>query len=286
MRLSYSDAKKQFLGVGDEFLFDVTTDAQGGEFTGFPGGLVKVGIAVKNTYGTCDLDLYKVNRQRLSSSDREQIAPTLYMEEFNTEYAVGDTITLPAAYALDVVDPNAELRVTVSKGNTTVKDLSGNEIEGVLVDPNKPISFKVEKSGNYRVSYDMLDTAAVDDNGDPIEESQSKPIRVYDYEAPVISVNGSVKTTVKKGDTITIPEVKVTDNDGGNLTMLQVCMIRPTGYIDAIADNLSSSGTPNTDTVKSSTYTFAATGTYYLRLMATDQYGNYEKKEYVIKCED
>ncbi len=281
--LGFKAATNRLLGVGNEFLFDVLQDAKGGEFTGFPGGLVKVGIEVKNTYGTCDLDIVKFN-QYLTDAENEQVAPLLYMEEQSSEYAVGDVVTLPKAYAIDVINPNAEVRVTVQKGLDIVKDLSGDEIKDVLVEDEKDISFKADRSGNYQVVYTMIDPSAFDVNGDPITTSQTKPIRAYDYEAPTISVDGKIKSSVKVGDTITIPKITVSDNDGGKLSMLQVCMIRPTGYIDALTDNLSSSGTPVKDTVDTVNYKFTMAGTYRLRLMATDQYGNYEKIDYVIKC--
>jgi hypothetical protein len=113
----------------------------------------------------------------------------------------------------------------------------------------------------------------------------TKPIRVYDTQAPTINVEGKIRNTVKVGTSLTIPKIIVSDNNGGKLTTLQVCMIRPTGYIDPIADNLSSSSQPAKDTIDAVTYKFTMKGTYRLLIVATDQYGNYEKLEYLIKSE-
>ena len=283
-RLTFDGKRNQLNGVDGNFLFDVFTDANGGEFNGFPGGIVKIGFAVKNVYGVCDLDVVKVN-QYLNNSEKEMVAPNLYLEEKTTEYAVGDVVTIANAGAYDVVNPNAELRVTVQKGKTPVKDLNGNEINYVVMEEGKPISFKAESSGNYQVIYSMIDADALDVNGDPIEAELTKPIRVYDNQPPVITVGGKIKDSVKLGASLTIPKVTVADNDGGKNSTLQICMIRPTGYIDAVADNLASSSLPNKDTIESQTYKFTMNGNYRLLILAMDQYGNYQKLEYVIKCE-
>lgn len=284
LRLTFDGKRNQFKGVDGNFLFDVFTDSKGGEFKGFPGGVVTLGIEVKNVYGVCDLDVIKVN-QYLNNSDSEMVSPSLYLEEKSSEYSVGDVVTIANACAYDVINPNAVLRVTVQKGNTPVKDLNGNDIRYMIMEEGKPISFKAETSGNYQVIYTTIDPDAFDSNGYEIESEVKKPIRVYDNQPPVITLDGKMKSSVKVGSSLTIPKITVSDNDGGKNSILQVCMIRPTGYIDAVADNLASSSTPSKDTIEATTYKFTMKGDYRLLIVATDQYGNYQKLEYVIKCE-
>ena len=114
LRLTFDEDRKQFTGVDGNYLFDVLTDSKGGEFNGFPGGVVKLSIAVKNVYGVCDLNVFKVN-QYLNNSEKEMVTPELLLEEKTTEYKVGEVVTLANAVAYDVINPNAELRITVKK---------------------------------------------------------------------------------------------------------------------------------------------------------------------------
>lgn len=275
LQLSYDKAKNRFMGAGGEELFKVTSDANGNPFNGFPGELVKVSVAVEGVYGDCDVNVYKIASQNLGGLEYDSIEPTIYRQNTDKEFTLGEIITLKGAFAVDVIDPVSTIKVTVRNSAGIVKDVNGTPI--LNVDGKKDISFKAELCGQYRI-----ETTVEDGSGNRNLLPNYMNLYVYDYNPPEIIVNGNIVTTVKLGQTITFPEITAMDAESGNKIKLQLCVIWPTLKMYQIAvDN------DNKDecVIRNAQCEFDEVGTYRIRIIATDESGNYTRKEFTVVCE-
>ena len=274
LSIQYNGKRNTLVGAGGVELFTVTTDTLGRPFNGFPGDLVKVSFDVEDVYGVCDICIYKIGSQMLGGVDSDLIAPTVNRIATPMEYKVGDVVTIPGAYVLDVIDPYTTIKVTVKYNGQVVEDINGRRLQNV--DGKKAISFVVEKSGQYSMTSQVMDGA-----GNPNLMPITNNFYVYDYNPPVISVSGSLPTSVKVGDKITIPTITATDAENGSKITLQICVIRDTMHMTQIAvddDNR------NDCSITGATYTFTKAGTYTIRIIATDDSANYARQEYTIVC--
>lgn len=270
----YDENKGRFLGTGSNELFKVTEDANGNPFNGFPGELVKVSIAVEGIYGDCDLNIYKVGTQSFNQTN-DNIAPKLYRVNDKMEYGLGEIVTLKGAYATDAFDPVSKIKVTIKTKGTVVNDVNGNPI--VNVDGKQDISFKADQIGTYTILTSVEDGAGVKSVKDAIST-----LYVYDYTKPEVSVAGEIAQTVKVGQTVTFPVITAFDAESVNKVRLQLCVIWPTMKMRQIAvddDNR------NECIIENAQFTFDVVGTYRIRIIATDESGNYTRVEYTVVCE-
>lgn len=266
--LSLDSAAKRFK-LGSDELFSIKTDANGGEFNGFPGNRVKLSVSLKGVYGGTDLRIYKINNQVLGG-EKDTASPVLFKSDFNREYSAGDTIKVFDRFAVDVIDPSAVVKTNVYyNGSEPVKDVNGQVISNVL--NSQGISFKAEKSGNYTVLCLLEDSAGK-------TSDEANLFFVYDVTPPTLEVKGEVQKVVSVGEKVNLPKAVVTDNDGIENVMIQVCLLTPTGrYIQvALATGVNFEGASTTD--------FVMAGEYKVRYIATDSYGNYAVKEFTVTC--
>ena len=273
LKVSFNAMSKQLLGEDKTMLFNINEDINGEVFNGFTGGFIKAKLAVKGNYGSCDLKIYKINTQQLTNASKEGVSPALYREDAAIEYNVGDIITLPTAYAVDVVDPCATLTVTVKLGSKIIEDVNGEPIK----DKSGEVSFVAKEAGVYSLRYTVNDSS---NNSNTLGRS----VYVSDNQAPTLEIKGDIDGQVKVGKTLKIPELKVSDNNGSMDTSLLVCIVRPDGHTVTLGTNMQR-GLVVSDTVTNASYKFTHTGKHYLRIIATDAYGNFVKKEYLILCE-
>lgn len=273
LKVSFNAMSKQILGEDKAMLFNVNEDINGEAFTGFTGGFIKAKLAVKGSYGSCDLKIYKINTQQLTNANKEGVSPALYREDSPVEYTVGDTIALPTAYAVDVVDPCAIVSVTVKLGSKIIEDTNGEPIQ----DKFGAVSFVAREAGVYSLRYTVNDSAG---NSNTLGRS----VYVYDNQAPTLEIKGNIDGYIKIGEMLKIPEVTANDNNGAMDTSLLVCIVRPDGHTVTLGTNMER-GLIVSDRIKDASYKFTHRGKHYLRIIATDAYGNFEKKEYLILCE-
>ncbi len=266
--LSLDSAAKKFK-VGADELFSIATDANGGEFNGFPGNKVKLTVGVKGVYGGTDLRIYKINNQVLGG-DKDTASPVLFKSDFSREYSAGDTIKVFDRFAVDVIDPSALVKTNVYyNGVEPVKDVNGQNIANVL--NSKEVVFKAEKSGNYTVLCLLEDAAGK-------TSDEANLLFVYDVTPPTLEVKGNVPLTATVGAKFVLPGGKATDNDGSENVDIQVCILTPSGrYVQAgIATGV--------ELEEVTSYDFKEVGDYKVRYIATDKYGNYAVKEFAVTC--
>ena len=266
--LTLDSAAKKFKSGSSE-LFAITTDANGGEFKGFPGNRVKLSVALKGVYGGADLRIYKINNQVLGG-DSDTASPILFKSDFHREYSAGQVVKVFDRFAIDVIDPTAVVKTSVYyNGTEPVVDVDGQVVSNVL--NNKEIAFLANKSGNYTVMCFLQDSAGK-------KSDESNLLFVYDVTPPTLEVKGEVQSVVAVGEKINLPKASATDNDGVENVLLQVCVLTPSArYIQvAFATGVDFEGTTCAE--------FTEAGEYKVRYIATDNYGNYTVKEFAVTC--
>ncbi len=264
--MSVNTIDKRLVGEGGNLLFDIKEDVLGGEFNGFPGGLVRVSFELKGVYGTADMDLFRINRQLFNEPEFDLIAPTLFTNDISGEYSVGDTIVTSRAIAVDVLDPVATVTVSVTLDGETVNDINGNPLR--RVDCSNGIAFKPTESGYYMVTYNVLDSSG------NTSSANHKIIDVYDVEAPVIA-DADVPSSVKAGESFTMPEFTATDNDGAENVTVSVAILYPTAEMYTVVIG---KGKTEATSVKLNN-----AGKYTVKVYAVDEWGNTAVKLYDLE---
>ena len=125
---------------------------------------------------------------------------------------IGETIRIEKAYAQDVLFGASKVTVTVSTQQSGVY----NNMNKVVLD--EAVEIPITEYGYYTITY-----IAEDINGAITRER----VVFYskDITPPTISIQGSVPSTMKVGETIQLPNATVSDNSTNNpgFTMMVIC---------------------------------------------------------------
>jgi hypothetical protein len=171
-------------------------------FDGFASGKVNLTISVEGKGGKFCLET--VNGQRFNDATADNIRPEIILESVIVPIAkLGESVTVPKALCMDVLDPFVSASVTVSFGKTYVQSTDGISLNAQ--DVSRDWQFVAEAYGDYIVTY-----VAVDGVGK--KQQYSYIITVLDSGLPVVTVNGKVQDTASLGDSIALPTATVTDD--------------------------------------------------------------------------
>lgn len=275
LRICLDETGKRLLGMDDELLFLIDKDLNGNVFTGLTGGFLKLKVSVKSVYGTTDLKINSVGLQSLNNSDSDLASPALFTGVFGMEYYVGDTVEIPAPISVDNVDPVSFVTLSIQLNGKYVKDLNGKDIENAT----GAVSFRVEKAGMYFMSYRVADCSGN-------VSTKKRVIYVYDTQKPALHIDGNVAEKIRINEEMKIPGFSAQDNSEDGELILQAMMITPSGRVDVVSRNYDKKGNCNGFSVESVAYTFHQKGKYILVFTAMDAYGNTDKYEFVIMCEE
>jgi hypothetical protein len=157
--------------------------------------------------------------------------------------------------------PNVDVYVTVFDPNENII------LDKVLADKEQKLL--LNQNGTYTIEY-----SASDNRNKPRITTFS--IQTLDVIKPVIEINGQIKTTVKTGEVLRLPEYIVTDNVSSSDELLKYIYLETPSFgykTIAIGNNYG-------------TYKFQQKGTYNLVYFAMDKSGNYTYKTFTIKVTD
>ena len=228
------------------------TNADGSAFEGFPSGLVYVTVNVSGVIGGAEVTWKNFGGQILSESDYDTIAPSIKLSaEYASKYSINTVAEIYSAVAADVLSPEVYTSMTVRDPNgNIVTDVDGLKLENVPFDRSYYIN--LEMYGSYSVKYSAMDW---------MEREQDYPfaLLVVDDQAPVITLDGKIKTEVKQGKTIKVAKATANDNVDG-MVDVYVYLVDANGIITKV--------TPGKK-VK-----LTQKGVYQLRYMAVDEFGN------------
>lgn len=223
----------------------------GNIFTGFESHKANVTIRLKGEKGSI-FRLKEINRQRMGSLyavDSE--SPEITILNYKNKAVLGSVITLPKAFAMDVLADSAKVTMRVEDPERNpAKATDGTELTNV--DPSKDYKIKIEKNGNYRVLYQATD-------GRNETREISRVISAMDRQAPEIQLNEELPTQVKVGEKFTLPEATYNDNVTESTDISGWTTVKyPSGVILDVKNEV----------------TFATQGNYVISFLAVDTAGN------------
>jgi hypothetical protein len=263
--LRYLPNEGGFKAVADAAAFMPSHTVSGEAFTGFASNVVYVRAEFEGVRGESQILMRSINGQALSGEVAvNNLRPTIaLLDDAGGTYEIGDTIPVSRAVALDVLDPDVELVVTVIGNGGFVQS-----VEGVVLN-NVPAGVGVR----YRIAAADYDTFIVrytaknSDNGIPV--SKSYTIYIPDRTPPVITVDGAIPATAKLGAAVTIPAASAVDNADAVPTV-SVILIDPSGKLNVLSVNQTS-------------FTVMMRGSYTIRYHCLDSAGNAAIKDFEIK---
>ena len=275
---STSDAFSFIFKNDEAALYDVKNErntgliekfADGSAFSGF-GDKVYVSYQVEKQDPTksAGVEITNIGGQGFYSglSDDETSPKLTINGKLGGNYEYQSTITIPSASATDVLSDVDQSSLTVSvkrvtaDGEVVVSDINGTPLDKV----SSAIEYtvKLDQTGAYKVYYAVKDVRS----GAPVEETMSFTVVIKAN--PVITLNGSMPTTVKVNSTVKIPNYSVKFAQESEENTHYVIYVAPSDRHQYVSEN-----------------TFVATeiGTYTVRIFALDVSGCYTLNEYQIK---
>ncbi len=229
----------------------------GAIFRGFPSGSVNVSFELIGVgSGGGSVNVFRLGNQIFNGSQEfaDLVGPQIGYNGAvaSCNVSVGSSITLPAAYARDVITGKAEVLVTVKRGSRV---LSGFE----SVTANVPHVLAFDRYGYYTVTY-----TATDLGGKTTKNTYT--FNCKDDVPPELTVDGNIPGTAKTGSEITLPEATATDNYSD--VTLTVYVTAPDG---------------STTKITNGKIVFSLAGKYRITYFATDDDYNSSSKTFVTE---
>lgn len=262
------NAQNEYFSVGydsyfksftcDNRTFAVEETSEGEPFAGFTSGKVYLKLKINGISGSSAVGVRKVNNQIITKVIADTIAPQIITKDFFGMYQINTELIIPAAYSMDVLDPEIDFTLTVRDGSgQVVKDKNGKLLSGV--DPTRDYTIKLESYGAYSFVYLSKDSSAK-------TTKYQVAITVVDQVAPIIELSKGYSQTLKPGTVLNIEKATVTDNVDENMEY-SVMLKDPYGHIEQITG----------ESVK-----LNEKGKYVLSYFAIDSSGNIATLKYNI----
>lgn len=241
--------------VGLKITIDKTQNGE--KFTGFPSQKVYVSFGFTGVTQNATLLLSKINNQNFNVSRDTGRAQVVKLGNYGGRTSLNETVKTSIAIVSDVL--SAE-----TTGTLSVYDPDGDivtSVDGVRM--NKvpcDIEYEIlcDKYGAYEVVYYGKD-------GVNKEQMTSYVLNVVDVEPPQISVEGNIHSAYSLGDTIQIPKMTTTDENGVALSYVMV----------ENADGI-------VKIYKETTLTFNKKGKWVISYVAYDKEGNMAIVSYTV----
>lgn len=239
----------------------------GDVFNGFNAGIY-LEITMEGVTSSSKIRVLKVSNQVLSKEESQpyfsdsMIPVIIFKDKFINEQQYGTDAYVPAVDVIDVLN-NATAKVSVEAPDGAYKLKN--------VDATVSNSFKLDQFGSYLVTYRYSDSVG---NSNSI----TRKIVVYDFNAPELTITGSLKESYKLNDQVSIPSYVVKDNL--NDYKLEVFLILPdnqerlliTDTNGKVVSYLESNSMVynNSFKVNSTTFVLEQYGSYTMRFVAYD----------------
>ncbi|MBQ7373275.1 MAG: hypothetical protein IJW64_01765 [Clostridia bacterium] len=240
----------------------VVKNEDGSVFGGFPSGKIYVRVIVKDVeYGeTAEVSWKNFGGQSLKYNEYDSIKPFVsILGNYKSSYQLGEVGEIFPAIAADVLSPELITSLTVyDPAGNVVKDVDGLEL--LEVPFNRSYFINLEVYGGYSIVYWAQDY---------MEETirYYRALYVTDSDAPVITLDGELKTEVKQGKKITIVNATAKDNLDEKVDVYAY-VVTPSGIIERVE--------------LGGKYKVTEKGVYRIRYMSIDSYGNMRIDVYEI----
>ena len=278
--VKYQHKKRMVYDVNDKPCAIVTEDDEGREFWGFSGG-VYMRIFFDGVEGASSVKLCSLNGQELGyrKENKDQASDTVAPEinvigEYVYKHNLGEEITVYNASAFDVLSQVTELTVKVV-------DPDGQIVLNPI-ETDKSYSFKLSKTGDYRIIYEAYDLYGNKTHIDDILIGSS------DTTLPIYRFDASFDKYYRVGASITLPEVDVSDNC--STAYCDIFVELPSGEIRLLINyadgkttsflDLENGKYPNDFKVNETTFKLLEEGVYKVFIMIYDEAFNSQVFEY------
>lgn len=256
------NAKSNVITDSSTYTIPVATTQNGNAFEGFSEQMISVRIELYGSKGSV-MCLKELNRQRLGTEyEIDSVEPMITIINGVSEAMKGSVISLPTAFASDVLAENATIKMSVRdpEGNIVTAE-DGTKLEEVI--PDKVYQIKIADYGEYRMEYQATD-------GRNATRTVSSQIKVVDVSKPTIKLSEILPTEAKVGEELVLPEMacedNVTEKDG---IVTWITVQHPSGKIRSC----------------STTLKLEEEGQYRFVFYAMDGEGNIQKKVQKIYVE-
>ncbi len=218
------DAEEKPLGIGfvggyvvnfsSTRICKVLQNLDGSEFTGFPSGYVKIDISFVDAQVDSQselaaaIKLTKIRNQTFYMeytntgalvAFKDLVRPiVVYNFDASKTYRIGDTFTVPTAFACDELTPYMDIYVTVTAPSYEKVYNKKALTEGM--------TFAIEEFGSYIIEYLAYDGANLKC------ASSVAYVNIQDLIPPTITISDSTTIECAIGDKVTLPEIVVMDN--------------------------------------------------------------------------
>lgn len=202
------DFRNGILTVDGVKICNIEKTVSGEKFNSFSSGKIFLEISFGSVSDTGGIVIKSLNNQSYlgiyeDDSFFDFTTPVIDMTtELKIIQYVGDIVTIPAARAYDVLDPETSLTVKVTNKNGDIIYESDTA--------EHPYTFRAEMPDKYTVRYTVSDTAG---NTAPLVYT----IRVLHTLKPVLTLSGNVPLLAKKGESISLPAAEAKDALGNKL---------------------------------------------------------------------
>ena len=256
------DAAANYFTDGSTWQIPIVESEDGSIFGGFTSHKVMLTIKLHGEKGAI-FRLKSLNQQRWGNRYIEDTEnPSITIVNNVKKGVYGSIVTLPQAFALDVLAERATVTMSVTdpEGNE-VTAVDGTKLAGVT--PNKNYQIKLDQYGRYNLNFQATD-------GINTTRNISTQLVVADREDPVITLSKEASSLVKVGDVMTLPEAEYSDNVSSTITHW-ITVEYPNGIIKEIID---------------AQITFEEEGIYEVTYSAMDEAGNIARLKVDIYAEE
>ncbi len=269
---SVQAAASTAFGLGGEFVigysggsisvgstrYAILLDDNGNAFAGFPSGRVTARFAFAGAGQNSAYELISLCGYAMSNLTSDRTGPNIVvLGEYGGSYSIGQEITIPAAMAGDVLDPNSTFSLTVTDpAGQVVTAQNGTKLS--QADPGQAYTISLDQYGQYTVRLVAADTFNAKKN----ETILPYTINVDDEEDPEITFASELTPNAKAGDALVLPDMTVTDNiTPQEKIVIAKYVCTPSGRILPMAGNTNA-------------ITATESGVYEFRIYVSDEAGN------------
>ena len=277
--IDFLTSEKVLRDIGHKEITLIKFNDQGNAFEGFKGG-VYLEVSMLDVIATTEVKILSISNQVLGHLDL-----ATYVDFANPVIIFKDKFINEQQYGQDAYIPGVDVFDVLSSASVTVTIIGpDNSVKLNKVDATHPNSFKLDQFGSYLVTY-----RGIDSEGNVA--SYPRKITVFDFNAPELTIIGSLKESYNLNDQITVPSYIVTDNL--NDYKLDVFLIMPdnqerllltdkNGTVTSFLDDNSMVYNPSFK-VNSTTFRAEQYGSYRMRFVAYDSDFNKVVKELLFE---
>lgn len=248
LQLTFGAQTNSFIDAVGNTVGTIIRTKNGEVFSGFPSGEVNIMMGAGNVGSDgFSFDILQINNQ--SFYNDELFFDTYAEYEINgglsLQVELGQQIWIPAAKAGDVLSPNAEVTVSVKRGQEVV-------LEKQLA--TEAIPYVIESYGTYQITYQYSDGNN--------SRSANYTVRTIEHTPPQVSVPKNIPKSANVGDRVTVSKPEISDDYTQEVRVSVIVRTPTSTMLRLTEDNMS--------------FKADKTGTYTVMFYVYDECFNYQ----------